>query len=134
MVGLPAGPLVTINFVRQNLAGGKKISVAMLIDRPLLEMAAKRTAAEEFLANYVEAPEEIALPAANTGEGSASQQRLGMRTKSFEGKSLDEHLLEFYEKKPPGAVAAQKVRRKLEVSLQEYRDKFRPRDEADKNE
>ena len=41
---LPEGPLVTINFIAQNLHGGEQISVALLIDEKLL----KRKMLEDF--------------------------------------------------------------------------------------
>lgn len=118
----PEGPIITINYLRQNLSGGNQITVAMLIDGALIrrsfeqEYARKQSAAEQAAHDKLSKPDAVKQPKKvahpSTGIDSASQKLLDRPTSAAHERSLEERLVEFENRDRRTAAAIEALFRK----------------------
>lgn len=134
---IPAGPLQTITTIIQNISGGERLSVAELIDLPLLKRtAARRFAIEQHLAEKrLEAAEKKIEPAAGDfGPGSAGNRELIRGSRTF-GETAEnvawsrqQYMCELNQE-PPGAVMLDALKSRLAGAIDKFKQQARHKQE-----
>lgn len=120
----PTGPLITLSLIKQNLGGGEKISVAALIDAPLLAAFEGPQVETPTFAVHRRNAETEKPERPSTGAGSRSDFMLDRRTKTPRNTSTAQRIENFVNPPPPGVRLSRFVRSRVEELQEDTRNRI----------